>query len=88
MSLCFLIAVTIYRFRWAGRACAGDFTDDIDGDWKDIEDTYTILASESYFMYCWVIVGWCFIPLICCWHCYQNKHKLPKYNQLDLTIVD
>lgn len=37
MSFLFLISVTIYRFRWGGRVCSGDYVDDKGPDDYEIE---------------------------------------------------
>jgi len=87
MSLFFLVSLTIYRFRWAGRVCAGDYIDE-----TDIEDHFyeesMFMKEESTFFYWWVICAWSLVPVLLCWHCFINRKDIPNYKDLDMTIFD
>lgn len=68
MSLLFLISVTVYRFRWAGDVCSGGKIDETEVTYHLEQENY-FEEFSGYFLYWWTISAWCFVPIVCMWHC-------------------
>ena len=71
MSFIFLISATIYRFRWSGKVCSGNFVTP-----DEEEERRTVMFASGEFMFGWVITWWCLFPIIAIFKCIEHKKTI------------
>lgn len=68
-SLIYLLVATVYRFRWAGRICSGEYVQ----LYEVIEEQEIVMTNIGKFIKWTIIVWWCMIPVVLIFKAFEHR---------------